>query len=376
MAQAARYRLETERGAGAARSVRLGGELTLDEGPGFWSELAPLIAGRGDVEFDLGDVERLDGAGAAMLLELRARVRQRGDRGEFVRASPENAGLLDRYGCPLDAECILPPPRKIGIFEHVGKSVVEMLGVVRGILAFVGDLVLSTVAALRAPHTLWWRDLGRLMERAGADGAPIVLLINFLVGLIMALQAAEQLQRFGADVFVANLVGLSMTRELGPLMTAIVVAGRSGAAYAAELGTMKVSEEVDALHTLGLDPQRFLVLPRVVALTLVVPILTLGGVFVGCIGGLLVGVTTLDLTAAAYLGALRSALDIGDVFGGLVKSAAFAAMITLVACQRGLAARKGAAGVGASTTSAVVTILFSLIVIDAMFTLLYNAIGV
>ncbi|MEM7518733.1 MAG: ABC transporter permease, partial [Planctomycetota bacterium] len=176
-------------------------------------------------------------------------------------------------------------------------------------------------------------------------------------------------------VFVANLVGLSLTRELAPLMTAIIVAGRSGAAYAAELGTMKVSDEIDALRTLGLDPQRFLVFPRVLALTVVVPILTLLADIVGILGGWFVAVTMLDLTSIAYVTQLRGALDVGDVMSGLIKSGVFAATITLISCQRGLETRGGAAGVGNSTTSAVVSILFALVLLDAGFTFLFELIG-
>src|SRR5262249_25812783 len=215
----------------------------------------------------------------------------------------------------------------------------------------------------------------RLMERAGADGLPIVLLISFLVGLVTGFQAAIQLKQFGANIFVADLVALSITRELGPLMTAIILAGRSGAAFAAELGTMRVSEEVDALFTLGLDPYRFLVLPRVLALLVAAPLLTFLADVCGILGGLLVALLTLDLTVNSYLRETQSALELWDVGSGLVKSVAFGLVLGLIACQRGLAASGGAEGVGRATTSAVVTSLVAIVLTDAIFTVLFNAFG-
>jgi phospholipid/cholesterol/gamma-HCH transport system permease protein len=183
------------------------------------------------------------------------------------------------------------------------------------------------------------------------------------------------LKQFGANIFVADLVALSITRELGPLMTAIIVAGRSGAAFAAELGTMRVSEEIDALVTLGLDPYRFLVLPRVLALLVVTPLLTFLADLCGILGGLLVALLTLDLTVGSFLRETRSALELWDVGSGLVKSVAFGLVLALIACQRGLAASGGAEGVGRAATSAVVTSLFALVLMDALFTVLFNAFG-
>jgi phospholipid/cholesterol/gamma-HCH transport system permease protein len=242
-------------------------------------------------------------------------------------------------------------------------------------LDFVGDVVLAGAQALRRPAAVNWADVPRLMERAGADGLPIVLMINFLVGLVTAFQAAIQLKQFGANIFVADLVGLSVTRELAPLMTAIIVAGRSGAAFSAELGTMRVSEEIDALRTLGLDPYHFLVFPRVIALVLVLPLLTILADLVGIAGGLLVAMLGLDLTPNAYLLETQKAVNLWDVFSGVFKTGFFGLNIALIACQRGLATHGGAEGVGRATTSAVVTSLFAIVVVDAIFTLLFNAFG-
>jgi len=192
---------------------------------------------------------------------------------------------------------------------------------------------------------------------------------------VTGFQAAIQLKQFGANIFVADLVGLSITRELAPLMTAIIVAGRSGAAFSAELGTMRVSEEIDALRTLGFDPYQFLVFPRVVALVLVLPLLTILADLVGIAGGLLVALTSLDLTTSAYLLEVQKAVNVWDVSSGCLKTAVFGLNIALIACQRGLATQGGAEGVGRSTTSAVVSSLFAIVVVDAIFTVLFNAAG-
>src|SRR5262249_10300940 len=242
-------------------------------------------------------------------------------------------------------------------------------------LAFVGDLATGFAASLRRPHSVHYAELPLLMERAGADGVPIVIVINFLVGVILGLQGAIQLHRFGADTFLANLVGLAVLRELGPLMTAILVAGRSGAAYAAELGTMTVNEEVDALRTLGQDPYRFLVFPRVLALCVVVPLLTVVADAVGCLGGTFVAMTRLAVPPVAYFQQLQRTVGLSDVLTGVGKSVACRAVIALVACQRGLAGRGGAAGVGASTPSAVVVVLFGLVAFDAVFTFVFSLLG-
>lgn len=259
--------------------------------------------------------------------------------------------------------------------EQVGQATVDLFQEGVSVLDFLGQLVSSAWHSLRHPRSINFRDIALTMERAGADAAPIVVLINFLIGFVIAYQSALQLKQFGASIFVADLVGVSMTRELGPLMTAIIVCGRTGAAFAAELGTMKVSEEVDALRTLGFVPLRYLVMPRVLGLMFVAPLLTLVADAVGIVGGLVVGAMTLDITPTAYFIQTVNAVKPWDVFSGALKSVVFAGAIALIACQQGLATSGGAEGVGRRTTSAVVSILFTLILLDALFTVLFGALG-
>jgi phospholipid/cholesterol/gamma-HCH transport system permease protein len=241
------------------------------------------------------------------------------------------------------------------------------------ILAFLGSMILALGSILRRPRTANWPEVAAIMDRTGADALPIVLIVNLLIGFVMGFQSAVQLKQFGANIYVADLVGLGITRELGPLMTAIIVCGRSGAAFAAELGTMKVSEEIDALRTMGISPLRFLVFPRIFGLFLIMPILTLFGDVVGIAGGLLVGVLSLDLTISGYVTETRQSVHLWDFFQGLIKCGFFAVAIGIISCQQGLATTGGAEGVGRRTTASVVSSLFALILVDAGFTILFHA---
>jgi phospholipid/cholesterol/gamma-HCH transport system permease protein len=234
-------------------------------------------------------------------------------------------------------------------------------------------MVLGVMNTFRSPRSMNWKDVAPTMERAGADAVPIVTLINLLIGAVIALQSAWQLHRFVADIFMADLVGISVVREIGPLMTAIIMTGRTGAAFAAELGSMQTNEEIDALRTMGFGPMRFLVMPKAIGLMLVAPLVTVLADAMGVLGGLLVGVFRLDLSFSGYLSETQRAVHLPDVLSGLVKSVAFALAIALICCQQGLAATGGAEGVGRRTTGAVVTTLFSLIVIDAIFTVFFEA---
>jgi phospholipid/cholesterol/gamma-HCH transport system permease protein len=326
------------------------------------------------MELDLSGVVHLDGAATALVLDLRSELVAAGSQAEIVGAVGPVQALLELYGAHPRRQSHKGPPARSGILDQIGREVAAMFGE-GGALDFVGDLALAGSQAVRRPRSINWAEVLPLAERAGADGLPIVLLLNFLVGLVTAFQASVQLRQFGADIFVADLVGLAVTRELAPLMTAIIVAGRSGAAFSAELGTMRVSEEIDALRTLGLDPYHFLVFPRIIALVLVLPLLTILADVVGIAGGLVVASVGLDLPPNAYLLEIQKAVDPWDVFSGVLKTAFFGLAIALVACARGLATRGGAEGVGRATTSAVVTSIFAIVVLDAIFTVLFNALG-
>jgi len=325
------------------------------------------------VDLDLSAVDYFDSGGGAFLIELRQQLAGRGAELQLARSTAAIDGFLDL----VDQDALLQPHQQAaaprGRFAiQVGGATLQVLADARELVVFTGELVIGLLAALRHPRRMRWRETWLYMERCGIDAVPIVALISFLMGLITAFQASVQLSQFGADIYVANLVGLSIVRELGPLMTAIIAAGRSGAAFAAEIGTMKVAEEVDALTTMGFDRTRFLVTPKVVALILMLPCLTLVADVVGILGGLFVSVVGLDLPAQVFVRQTRFALTIWDVFSGIVKSLAFAVLIAGVGCLRGFQARSGAESVGRVTTSAIVAGIFLIIIADAVFTVIFQ----
>ena len=367
-----------ERGVDGNRTqLALKGRLTFTEARTIWEDVRARVAdvakGEG-LDFDMTAVEAIDGGTMALLVHLRGDLAARGVHAEFVGARANVEEMIHLYRGD-----VAPARRKKrkaeSLLAGVGRATVHFFEELQQVLGFLGTCVLSAVGLLREPRTGNWQDVWPTMERAGANAVPIVLLINFLVGFVMAFQAAFQLKQFGANIYVADLVGLSVTRELGPLMTAIILCGRSGAAFAAELGSMKVSEEIDALRTMGFGPVRYLVLPRTLALMLVMPVLTLLGDLVGVLGGLVVGMTTLNLTFSGYLSETVKALTVWDVLSGTIKSVVFALAISLISCQQGFATTGGAEGVGKRTTASVVSSLFALIVIDAGFTMFFHFFG-
>lgn len=258
---------------------------------------------------------------------------------------------------------------------QIGEKSIGFCRDIKELLGFIGELTWALYEALRHPTRVRWKDTLHYMDRCGTDGLPIVLLICLLMGLILGFQAALQLRIFGADIFAADLVGLSVTRELGPLMVAMICTGRAGSAFAAEIGTMTVSEEVDALITMGLEPNRFLVVPKLLALMAVMPLLTVFGDVAGIAGGFIVAVTQMDLPFMAYWTQTIGAINQWDVLQGLVKSVVFAFCIAAVGCMRGLQTRGGARGVGVSTTSAVVSGIFLIVITDALMTTLFARLG-
>lgn len=356
--------------------VRLEGHLTFDKAGALWDDLYARLGldrpGKAqEATIDLSRVEGADGGILALLIQLRTLAERRGGKLHLAGANRRVGELLELYAQRMARPALHPPPAREGMLEQIGRTTLRVKTELVGVLDFLGTVLMAGLGVLRHPKSIPWSDLARLLERVGADGMPIVLLISFLIGLIVAFQSAIQLKQFGAEMLVADAVALSITRALGPLFTAMIIAGRTGASYAAELGTMRVSEEVDALRTLGLDPFRYLVLPRVLALFIALPMMTVVADLMGILGGFTVGVLYLDLPPVAFMNKVQRVLDFWDVGSGLIKSYAFALSIALIACERGLSTTGGAEGVGRSTTAAVVTSLFSLVVLDTLFTILF-----
>ncbi len=354
-------------------AVRLAGELRTLHAAAIVAAIRRATAGAEALQIDLANVDDIDGGVVAL---LRADLARRGIRATFL-GGDRFQGLLDLY-----AE--VPPPRPHerwslggtrGVLAQVGRVTVEDGVDLEQVFAFAGELTVSAGRLARHPGRGHWRAIPTLIERAGADAIPIVLVINFLVGFVMAYMSARALSMFGANIYVADLVGIATTKQLAPIMTAVVVCGRSGAAFATELGSMKVAEEIDALRTLGLQPFLWLVFPRVLTLAIVVPVLTILADLVGMVGGLMVATSSLGLSAVGYVNETRGSLTAWDVESGLVMSLAFAVTIGLIACQQGLAASGGPQGVGRRTTSTVVISLFAIVFLDAVFTVFYRVAG-
>jgi len=256
-------------------------------------------------------------------------------------------------------------------FGSVGRSILNVLAHIDSLARLGADVFWWMFIAPLKGKGLRWRSAVEQMVRIGYDSVPIVTIISFFVGLIMAMQAAYQLERFGATIFVANLVAVSITRELGPLLTAIIIAGRSGSAIAAEIGTMKVAEEIDALRTMGLNPIQFLVVPRTLAMMIMLPCLVILADLVGIVGGYVIGVLSLDISTIRYYNQTAGALVMKDLISGLVKTEFFALIISAIGCYEGFIVEGGAEGVGKSTTASVVISIFLIIAADVFFTGLF-----
>ncbi len=257
------------------------------------------------------------------------------------------------------------------ILARTGKATIATIASAGAMLGFIGEAFLAFLKLLRGQARFRRVDLALLIQECGAQALPIVTLISFLVGAILAFIGAVQLQQFGAQIYVANLVGLAMALEMGAMMTAIIMAGRTGAAFAAQLGTMQVNQEIDALTTLGVSPMEFLVVPRMLALVLMVPLLTIYADLMGMLGGAAIAATTLDVSLPVYFRQLQEALTLKAFAQGLIKSAVYGAIVALSGCLRGMQSGRSAAAVGEAATSAVVTGIVGIIVSSAILTVIY-----
>jgi phospholipid/cholesterol/gamma-HCH transport system permease protein len=330
------------------------------------------------VLIDASGVDYCDGAGIALLVHLRLLQGRAGGTLQIDGLRPEFASLLDDAVPDLSSRASRGNEdlaRAAAFAVELGEATVGVWRDVQVLVSFVGELGVALVHALFHPRSVRWREAFYVAEAAGVNALPIVALVSFLMGLIMAFQAAVPLRQFGAELFIANLIGLSMLRELGPLMTAIILAGRSGSAFAAELGTMKVREEIDALKTMGLDPVRFLIVPRVVAAVCMTPLLTIFANLLGLMGGSVV-MLSLGFPLITYFHQIQYAVSYGSLVGGLVKAFVFGILVAGIGCLRGLQTKIGATAVGESTTSAVVSGIILIAITDGIFSVVYYYLGV
>lgn len=319
---------------------------------------------------DLSNVSYCDTTGVGLILELKQLQTEAGREFSVEGASDEIQRLMGMFD--LDK---LAPPEPKGV-EHAG-PIAEVVSLGKRIfrdvvesVVFIGEVGVVLAAALANPRRLRWGDVFVTAERAGANALPIVSLIGFIMGLVMAFQATIPMRQFGMEIYIADMVAMVMFREMGPLTTAVLLAGRTGTAFAAEIGTMKINEEVDALRTMGLDPARFLIAPRVLAATLMTPLLAVFTTLLGLIGGAVV-MLSLDFPAVTYWNRVQGAVEVDQVIGGLFKALVFGLIIAAVGCRRGLQTQTGPSAVGVSTTSAVVTSIILIVIADGIFAVVF-----
>ncbi len=361
-------RLEVE-DRGAEIRVALAGPLTVDTPASVWSAFPEGGPGR-EVVFELGGLTALDLNGSAQLLTV---VDGAGKAGRTIRVTglPEEFATIFHLaeGALKTPMASLPP--RVTLIEEMGEAAFRAYRDLVTLIIFAGELAAEFGRLARHPLSgVRWPNVLAMAEVAGVNAVPIVSLVSFLVGLIIAFQAAMLLKMFGAEIFVADLIGISVIRELGPLIAAIVLAGRSGSAFSAELGAMKAAEEVDAITTMGLSPVRELALPRVLASLITTPMITLMASFVGIVGGSLV-LLVMGYSMKIYWQGAISQVSMATYLIGILKSVIFGFSVAAIGCQRGLAAGDGPGAVGEATTSGVVTNIVMIVVIDSFLAVLF-----
>lgn len=365
-------RIQLAEADGPPRTVRLSGVLDRDSVSDVHDQLIDTVSKKagGDVSFDLQGLERIDSAGVA-LFGLLVRRGQASGANVTVSALSDQARQAFELFRLDDEEAGADVKKGPGLLERVGGNAEKSFDTFVDTLSLVADTFAWSLGGSRRTGRVRKGAVWVESVRIGMNALPIVGLISFLVGVVIALQSAYQLRQFGASIYVANLIAVSMTREMGPLMTAILMAGRSGASIAAEVGTMVVSQEVDALRTMGLQPIRYIVVPKFQAMTLTMPALVVFATSLGIFGGFLAAWVYLGIGPETFFTQVLKSLVLKDVWTGLLKSIAFAWVIVIIAASKGFRVHGGAEAVGQVTTASVVSSIFWVIVVDAMFSMLF-----
>jgi len=331
---------------------------------------------KSEMVVDGARIDALDTAGAWILQKLLRRLRVEGTAVEMRDLRPEFAKLLEAVGRQVDdqTDTLFPvagaPPSTL---DGLGRSAATAFEQTAALLGFVGESAVALAGNVAHPARLRWRPILYNIRSAGFDALPIVGLLSFLLGIVVAYQGADQLRQYGANIFVADLVGLSMLREFAPLITAIIIAGRSGSAYAAQIGTMAVTEEIDAMRTIGIAPLDLLVLPKIIALVIALPLLTVFADVLGVFGGMIMARAQLGVGFGEFLDRFVKAVSITAYLIGICKAPVFAVIIAVVGCFQGFRTQGGADSVGRQTTRSVVQSIFLVIVADALFSIAFSA---
>lgn len=332
------------------------------------------VEGRGAVAVDASGVVALDTTGAWLLRRLQQRLERAGREVRIDGLSAPFADLLARVTELGGTEP--PAPRRLRGFAALGHGVVQAAAQIYTFFGFFGEVMLRLGALALTPWRVRWNAIWTDMHAAGVSALGIVGLLSFLMGVVFAYQGAVQLRSFGANIYIADLVGLVMTRELGPLLAAIIVAGRTGSAYTAQIGTMKVTEEVSALRTIGIDPLDLLVIPKVVSLCIALPLLSVFADIMGVVGGMILSKAHLGLSFTVFLDRLQEAVSARSFLIGVGKAPVFALIIALIGCFQGFRVEGSAASVGRHTTVSVVQSIFLVIVADAQFSVVFSWLGI
>ena len=359
--------------------IRAGGAWTISRSSEVFNQLSAVsLAGTAPIEFDFSELEQLDTAGAWLIYRAAQRLREEGHRVDYVGYSPSHRILL-RQAAAYDDPCeVEAPPRNpwLGILEDLGAGMMNVVQGLRTAMGFVG-LVLATLLNVAVHPKRWrWTAVVYQMEVVGLNALPIVGLVSFLIGIVIAYQGAYQLRLFGAEIFTVNLVVVSVLREFGILLSAIIIAGRSGSAFTAQIGSMKLHEEIDAMRTMAINPLETLVIPRFLALTFMMPILTFYADILGIIGGMMISWISLDIPPALFLERANAAIRGWDLAVGLIKAPVFGMIIAMIGCYEGLSVEGSAESVGNRTTRSVVEAIFTIIVLDAFFAVFFTSIGI
>ena len=369
--------LQLDDPAGGTRTLRLAGDLTVASIDRVAPDLAALQPDRRDLTVDLGKVDRIDTTGAWLVHKLLRDWGAAGARATLDHASPDAQRLIDQVAANDKPAARRPPHgnRAVERFAMIGGALVHALNTLGEFLAFLGQTVVVLGQTLIERRPLRWNAVIHQMEVVGANALGIVGLLSFLVGIVLAQQGAVQLAQFGAEVFVVNLIGRSVIRELGILLTAIMVAGRSGSAFAAQIGSMKLNEEVDAMRSIGMSPIEVLVLPRVIAMVIMLTLLSFFGALMAIIGGGLFCWISLAIPPASFVQRIQDVTPMSDLVIGMVKAPVFGFIIALTGCFQGMQVTGNAESVGQRTTQAVVQSIFLVIVLDAVFAVFFTALG-
>jgi phospholipid/cholesterol/gamma-HCH transport system permease protein len=340
-----------------------------------WHPAVDAAKEGGELVLDASGVEYVDGAGAALIAHMTELCAGRGGSLRIQGLHPSFAPLVAMYDEENRKRSAPMMPARLGYVEQIGFQAVAVARDLLRFVAFLGETLAGLAAALVDPRKVRWRDTRGIAEAAGLNALPIIMLIGFVMGLVISFQSAIPLRRFGAELFVADMLGMAMIRELGPLTTAILLAGRSGSAFAAEIGTMEINDEIKALKSMGLSPVKYLGVPRVVAAMMVMPTLTIIFIFFSLVGGSLV-IMGFGYSLNTYLNRIQAAVVLGDLLGGLFKAWAFSIVVAAVGCYKGLTTGFGPSAVGGSTTSAVVTCLVLIAILDGIFAIVFFALGI